>query len=123
MFHYSFVLTVCTVFMFFFFRPVNSAELLMVESEGCEWCELWDKEIGSVYSKTREGKYAPLRRVDISDMLSTKQIKIRLPNFTPTFVVLDDGREVARIIGYPGEDFFWPMLNEELKKTGYKTDN
>ena len=95
----------------------------MVESEGCEWCELWDKEIGSVYSKTREGKYAPLRRVDISEMLSTKQIKIRLPNFTPTFVVLDNGKEVARIIGYPGEDFFWPMLNEALKKTGYKPGN
>jgi hypothetical protein len=30
--------------------------------------------------------------------------------FTPTFVLVQDGRELGRIEGYPGEDFFWGLL-------------
>jgi hypothetical protein len=30
--------------------------------------------------------------------------------FTPTFVLVEDGTEAGRIEGYPGEDFFWPLL-------------
>jgi len=95
----------------------------MIESESCEWCEIWHKEIGLVYAKTLEGKYAPLRRVDIADISSKSPANIRLPNFTPTFIVLDGGREVARIIGYPGEEFFWPMLIDALKKIGFDPKN
>jgi hypothetical protein len=32
------------------------------------------------------------------------------PVFTPTFILIQDGTEVGRIEGYPGEDFFWPLL-------------
>jgi hypothetical protein len=35
--------------------------------------------------------------------------------FTPTFVLIDDGQEQARIEGYPGEDFFWPLLTKLLE--------
>ena len=34
--------------------------------------------------------------------------------FTPTFVLVDDGREIGRIEGYPGEDFFWGLLERLL---------
>jgi hypothetical protein len=41
--------------------------------------------------------------------------------YTPTFIILSNGAEVARIEGYPGEDFFWPLLNQALvKHTKYK---
>ena len=119
----SVILIIFALFVSCLARPANSVELLMVESASCEWCEAWHEEIGLVYSKTREGKYAPLRRVDISDMLSANQTKIRLPSFTPTFVVLDNDKEVARIIGYPGEDFFWLMLHDALKKIGFKPES
>jgi hypothetical protein len=46
--------------------------------------------------------------------------KVKAVLFSPTFVVMDKGREVGRILGYPGEDFFWPMLEEILKKVGFK---
>lgn len=35
---------------------------------------------------------------------------------TPTFVLTDSGREVGRIAGYPGSDFFYPLLEDLLKK-------
>ena len=33
---------------------------------------------------------------------------------------LDDGREVARIEGYPGRDGFWPMLGDMLQQRGHR---
>ena len=41
----------------FFASPCMAAELVMFESEACEWCEVWDEEIGVAYSKTSEGIY------------------------------------------------------------------
>ena len=34
--------------------------------------------------------------------------------YTPTFVVVEDGKEKARIEGYPGEFFFWGVLEKLL---------
>jgi hypothetical protein len=36
--------------------------------------------------------------------------------YTPTFVLVDRGREIGRIVGYPGEDFFWELLAGLIKK-------
>ncbi len=94
----------------------NSLELIMFESDSCEWCEIWNNEIGPIYSKTTEGKQAPLRRVDVFEK-APKDIKhINQGRFTPTFVLVDEGKEIGRIRGYPGEDFFWGMLGELLEK-------
>jgi len=36
--------------------------------------------------------------------------------YTPTFVLLNNGREIGRITGYPGEDHFWGLLEELIVK-------
>ena len=96
--------------------PARAAELLMFEEKWCHWCEKWNAEIGVIYDKTAEGKRAPLRRVDIHDgMPSDIDLKTRV-QYTPTFVLVDGNREVARIEGYPGEDFFWGLLGQMLEK-------
>jgi len=94
----------------------KAAELVMFESEGCEWCEAWDEEVGAIYDKTREAKILPLRRVDIDDDLPADLSHLNGLRYTPTFVVIIDGQEVGRIVGYPGEDFFWQLLNEIIEK-------
>ncbi|GIT92988.1 hypothetical protein JANAI62_34460 [Jannaschia pagri] len=88
--------------------------LLMGEEEGCIWCARWDAEVGDAYAKTAEGRAAPLRRVDIHDPLPDDIRLTSRMRFTPTFVLLHDGQEVARREGYPGEDFFWPVLGQML---------
>ncbi|WP_205877387.1 hypothetical protein [Leisingera sp. NJS204] len=93
--------------------PAWAAELVMVEQAGCEWCARWDEEIAPVYPKTAEGKFAPLRRVDLRAMPDDLQVARRVM-FTPTFLIVDDGQEQARLEGYPGEDFFWPLLADLL---------
>ena len=88
----------------------------MFESVGCEWCEIWDEEIGVSYAKTTEATILPLRRVDIDDDRPADLQHLEGLVYTPTFIVMVGGRETGRIIGYPGEDFFWQLLNEILVK-------
>lgn len=91
-------------------------ELVMFEQTYCEWCERWDEEIGVVYARTEEGRAAPLRRVDIHADRPEDLEDVEGVVFTPTFVLMEDGTELGRIAGYPGEDFFWPMLGQLLEK-------
>lgn len=94
----------------------NAAELIMLEQDGCHWCEVWNEEIGIAYPKTDEGKLAPLRRVDIHAPLPADLKGLKKANYTPTFVVWHNGREIDRLRGYPGDHFFWPMLQQMLDK-------
>lgn len=96
-------------------RPGDAAELVMVQQPGCAWCQRWDADIGAIYPKTPEGRAAPLRRVDIrakpDDLIYARQVV-----FTPTFLLVEDGVELDRIEGYPGEDFFWGLLGMMLER-------
>ena len=94
----------------------RSAELVMFESSLCEWCEVWEDEVGIIYSKTVEGKRAPIRKVDIDDDHPLDLRDIKPVIFTPTFVLVHNGAEVGRILGYPGEDHFWGLLNQILER-------
>lgn len=87
----------------------------MVEQAGCEWCKRWNEEIGPIYPKTREGAFAPLRRVDLHAIPQDLQVQRRV-SFTPTFLIVKDGLEMARLEGYPGEDFFWPLIAKLMSK-------
>ena len=103
------------VTLYAFVLPVStfSAELLMVHEESCFWCEAWEDEIGPIYSKTAEGKFAPLSKIDLADSINDDRISNRVI-FTPTFILIEKDQEIARIEGYPGEDFFWVLLEEAL---------
>ena len=84
--------------------------LLMAEEHGCLWCERWNEEISHIYPKTAEGRTAPLVRYDLHRETPENVAFARRVHFTPTFILVEDGQEVGRIEGYPGEDFFWGLL-------------
>ncbi|MDA7430226.1 hypothetical protein PGB28_17320 [Primorskyibacter aestuariivivens] len=90
--------------------------LIMVEEPGCIWCARWNEEISEIYPKTPEGQAAPLRRIDIRDPTPDDLSFARSLHFTPTFVLMLDGKEVSRIEGYPGEDFFWGLLTQMIAR-------
>lgn len=91
---------------------VMAAELAMFERDGCIWCVRWHRDIGGIYDRTPEGLRAPLRRINVRDEpgFALEQPVI----FTPTFVLVENGREVGRITGYPGQDAFWGLLGKLL---------
>jgi len=94
----------------------RSAELVLFEQSFCEWCEAWEKEVGIIYSKTSEGKRVPIRKVEIHGEHPADLSKIKPVIFTPTFVLMHKGAEIGRILGYPGEDHFWGLLNLMLER-------
>ncbi|MBW4709139.1 hypothetical protein KX928_15210 [Roseobacter sp. YSTF-M11] len=93
--------------------PLMAADLVMVEQHGCHWCARWNEDIAHIYPKTDEGRRAPLRRVDLHDLPDDITFVSR-PVFTPTFVLVEDGKELGRIEGYAGDEFFWFLLGKLL---------
>jgi hypothetical protein len=94
----------------------RAAELIMFEQAGCEWCEVFNREIAPIYGKTDEGSRAPLRRVDTAQQTPPDLAFIETERLTPLFVLIDRGHEIGRIRGYPGEENFWGLLGVLLKK-------
>lgn len=92
--------------------PATAAELrlVMFEQPGCVYCDRWNTEIAPQYPLTDEGKAAPVRRLQLREPLPPGLELARPVTFTPTFVLTADDVEAGRLEGYPGEDFFWPLL-------------
>jgi thioredoxin-related protein len=88
----------------------GAAELLMFSQGGCPSCLRWDREVGSVYHKTAEAKVLPLRRLDIAEQTAVNVTLASRVIYTPTFVVVDGGREIGRITGYINDEAFWGLL-------------
>lgn len=102
--------------LFSFAGDALSAELVMFRREGCPYCHAFDRAIGTNYGKSDIARRAPMRMVDLD---RDKQPKIALSapiRFTPTFVLVDNGREIGRIEGYAGEDFFWGRLEVLMQR-------
>ena len=95
--------------------------LLMAEEAGCYWCAKWNKEIAHIYPKTAEGRTAPLQRYDLHGQTPDVSFDRRV-HFTPTFILVEDGQEVGRIEGYPGEDFFWGLLTMMFERARIPLD-
>ena len=91
-------------------------ELVMVEERGCIWCARWNADVAPEYPLTDEGKAAPLRRIDLNEPHPDDLTFSGALRLTPTFVLVVDGEEKARLEGYPGEDFFWPLLGQMLEE-------
>ncbi|WP_420819275.1 thioredoxin family protein [Pacificoceanicola onchidii] len=99
----------------------DEINLVMVEQPGCAYCAAWDDQIAPAYGKTEEGRFAPLIRADLHVGPPDGIEYARRVNFTPTFILTSDGKEIARMEGYVGEDFFWPVFAQLLEqKTDYQ---
>jgi thioredoxin-related protein len=94
----------------------QASELVMFEQGGCVYCARWNRDVAPVYDKTAEAKVLPLRRIDIGQQ-STAGVALASPvRYTPTFVVVDNGKEIGRITGYISDDSFWGLLDSLAAK-------
>lgn len=106
-----------------FASAADALELAMFRRAGCPWCAAWDREIGPIYAKTDAGRRAPVRFVDLARANDRKFALASPVRFTPTFVLVDRDREIGRIEGYPGEDFFWGLLERLLQTAPAQAGN
>ncbi|MFX7825117.1 thioredoxin family protein, partial [Acinetobacter baumannii] len=62
-----------------------------------------------------------LRRVNL-DNGQPRDMALTLPvRFTPTFVLIDQGREVGRITGYMAAGMFWGLLAKMIQVLQHAT--
>lgn len=96
--------------------PTHSvaAQLVMVEEDGCMFCVRWKNEIGPIYPKTAAGQFAPLIVTQLHAPEPEGVTFKRKVVFTPTFVLIENGVELERMEGYPGDEFFWFLLEKML---------
>jgi hypothetical protein len=97
-------------------NAADAAELVMFRRDGCPWCAKWDREIGPIYPKTEFNLRAPVRQVNLDRGRDPSIVHAPI-HYTPTFALIEDGKEVGRIEGYPGEDFFWVRLENLLERS------
>lgn len=94
--------------------PSDGYQLIMIHQQGCYECQAWDNLLGPIYPKTSEGEFAPLRRVDLrGDRPADLDFRFN-PRITPTFILVKAGKELGRIEGNPGDEFFWIYLDRLL---------
>lgn len=112
----SLFLSVLVSLALFGAAQAGGPELVYVHEAGCPYCRLFDERIAPVYPRTQEGARAPLRPIE-KRAISETPLKLQRPvRYTPTFILIRDEREIGRIEGYPGEDFFWSMLSHLLER-------
>ena len=91
-----------------------AAELVFVERAGCPYCAKWQREVSLPYTNSDEGRRAPLRRHALEN---GQPAGISKPvRFTPTFILMDEGREIGRITGYMDDHSFWGLLTPLMAK-------
>lgn len=90
------------------------ATLVYVRDATCPYCRQFDRRIGPIYPRSREATIAPMREIDRADVATSGLRLISPVIYTPTFLLVVDGREIGRIEGFTGEDFFWGQLERLL---------
>lgn len=91
--------------------------LVMIEEDGCAYCLKWHQEVGPGYLRSNEGREAPLV---IFNRRSDEARRFPRIVYTPTFILMRGDKELGRINGYPGADFFWSLLEDMLRKSDVK---
>ncbi|MBF0246523.1 MAG: thioredoxin family protein [Alphaproteobacteria bacterium] len=101
--------------------PSHAAELVFFHASYCGVCERWEEEVAPIYPKTPESRTLPLRRHNVNDSRPSDLAFVRSIVYTPTFVAVENGKEIGRIVGYINDDFFWSQMQGLVEKVGRET--
>jgi thioredoxin-related protein len=91
--------------------PTSAFELVVVEADGCLYCEVFRHNVLPAYEASAQAKDLPVRFVDIND-IEADHLKFKSTvDIVPTFVVVKSQQEVGRISGYMGLDSFFHSIS------------
>jgi thioredoxin-related protein len=91
-------------------------EVLVFEHDACAYCRVFRRDVLPMYRQALQADAAPLRFVDIAaGGIDSLALKARIDT-VPTVVVMRDGREVDRIVGYWAPANFFQMLSRILAR-------
>ncbi len=87
-------------------EPEPGIELLVIEARGCPMCQLLRDEIAPIYRGTTRARRAPLRFVDVAHADLDSMGLASPVEIIPTIILMREGAEVDRLVGYTGPDIF-----------------
>ena len=91
-----------------------TVELLVIEARGCPMCRLFRDEIAPAYRMTARAQRAPLRFIDVAHT-DPATLNLSQPvEIIPTVVLMRDGVEVDRLVGYTGPEIFMQAVGVML---------
>jgi thioredoxin-related protein len=111
-----------TLVFVFFTLPVWALELLMFNNKHCGYCSAFIEEVAVDYKyKDHKNKDLPLVIIDAFKQPdwfreAYKENRIKGIFGTPTFIIWNGRKELGRIIGYNGKQWFYERLNELFQK-------
>ena len=110
----NFILLLIVIFLFSLKSSFADNKLLMITADYCVYCQIWEKEIGTIYPKTDISKNFPLERIELDENLTSNDLDNYETKITPTFVFFKENEEIGRIVGYSSAEMFWWQVDEIL---------
>ena len=90
--------------------PSSPYELVVFEADGCIYCENFRSDVLPLYRNSQIGRETPIRFVNVSRSDETKMGLSGAITIAPTVVLMHQGQEVDRIVGYTGPFNFMKMV-------------
>ena len=105
------------IFVIFFNVQAYALELLMFHSKYCGYCMAFMKEVAVDY----EYRDMPLVIIDAYNQPdwfkeAYKENRIKPIRGTPTFIIWNGRKELSRLTGYSGKEWFYTNLDSMFKK-------
>jgi thiol-disulfide isomerase/thioredoxin len=96
--------------------PVYAYELLMFSNPHCGYCQAFLNDVAPTYGDTEYAKILPLKVIQVNNRMpiwigkAMNEGRLSPIRATPTFVIWDDRKEIARLEGYGGKESFYEVL-------------
>ena len=88
----------------------SGLELVVVEAEGCIYCQQFRRELLPAYEASEQAAKMPVHFVDINTLDAGPIDLTSEITMVPTFLVVRSGHEIGRIPGYVAADTFFQSL-------------
>ena len=111
---YNFIIVLVVIFLLSLKSSFADNKLVMITADYCIYCQIWEKEIGTIYPKTDIAKSFPLERIELDEYSISNASDNYETKITPTFVFFKENEEIGRIIGYSSAEMFWWQVDEIL---------
>ena len=112
------------LFSLLFSMSASAAELLMIHHPQCPFCKAFMNDVAPEYNETYQGKALTLVILDTTIAEDRKWLiqavlskNIKPFRGTPTFIIYHNGKEVGRVVGYGGKEWFYEKLDNAVKRS------
>ena len=109
------------VFLILGISSAKANELLMFNNKHCGYCKAFLEEVGVNYENEKESYMPTLVIIDAYNQPdwfkeAYSENRIKPIRGTPTFIIWNGRKELARIVGYSGKEWFYAKLDSVFRK-------